>query len=435
MAAAAVRSAGEEFLASWLAKDRSKHGHFYTTRIPKQAIYGSLIHIPITHWLLKGSRYLFRGRTSPTSRFLAILFGLLVVAPVQKIFFFVAGAIIAGARTFHQVRATVRAGLFPVMKVVLLVSPIAVAFASNFLPERAWPKFFDIVDLAINTYGNAHVKKKRLAALRRRFFDNPVVKNAAEDESNAGSIAMPTTLRPNYPPIPRGNLVVGQGDVMLDATPFFMPTPIQPIYPPNAPGDSVVGQADVVLSAGQIVLPAPLRPYRGPSYSSDSAAEDEETESDASPIITPSPVLPYHRPNYSNNSVAEEEETEPGTVLTRRPSPQPLFYRLNRSSGLVVEREGAGSDTGQPGAAAAAAEAVTARRHYNAGMWQTLDTTDNSSDSDREEKGMGSEIDSDTSSDLPIRWRYRRYKRGRRLGDRKARRIPRKDESSDSERT
>jgi 1-acyl-sn-glycerol-3-phosphate acyltransferase len=79
MAAAAVRSAGEELLASWLAKDRGKDRSFYTSRIPKQAIYGSLIHIPIANWLLKGARYIFRGRTSPTSRFLAILFGLLVV--------------------------------------------------------------------------------------------------------------------------------------------------------------------------------------------------------------------------------------------------------------------------------------------------------------------------------------------------------------------
>jgi hypothetical protein len=79
MAAAAVRSAGEEVLASWLAQDRGRGGHYYTSRVPKQAVYGSLIHIPIANWLLKGARYLFRGRTSPTSRFLAILFGLLVV--------------------------------------------------------------------------------------------------------------------------------------------------------------------------------------------------------------------------------------------------------------------------------------------------------------------------------------------------------------------
>ncbi|KAH8731833.1 hypothetical protein GQ44DRAFT_755216 [Phaeosphaeriaceae sp. PMI808] len=359
MATAAVRSAGEEFLASWLAKDRNKYGHYYTSRIPKHAAYGSLIHIPITNCLLKGARYLFRGRTSPTSRFLAILFGLLVVAPIQKIIFFAVGAIIAGARTADQVRATVRAGFSPAMKVVLLASPIAVAFASNFLPERFWPKFFDIVNLAINTYANAHVKKKRLAALRKKHYGHSVVMKEEKDESDADSIDMPTTLRSAYPLIPRGNPVVVQGNVILDAAQFVMPTPIQPIYPPNSPDRSAVGQADVVS-------------YRGSSHSSDSAAEGEETELGTAPIRTPSPYQLYYRPNRS-----------------------------------VAEGEGVGPDTGQPGAVA---EAITTRPLYSADTWQTLDTRDNSSDSDREEKRWGSEIDSDTSSDLPSRLHGRKLK-------------------------
>src|SRR5436190_11949607 len=79
-------------------------------------------------------------------------------------------AIIAGARTFHQVRATIRAGFMPVMKVSWITSPIALAFAQKFLPEETWVPFFNIVAFVIGTYINAHTKKKRLAALRRKHY-------------------------------------------------------------------------------------------------------------------------------------------------------------------------------------------------------------------------------------------------------------------------
>ena len=79
-------------------------------------------------------------------------------------------ALIAGARTFHQVKATVKAGFWPVMKVSWIVSPISLAFAQQFLPETTWVPFFNIVGFIIGTYINAHTKKKRLAALRRKHY-------------------------------------------------------------------------------------------------------------------------------------------------------------------------------------------------------------------------------------------------------------------------
>ena len=77
-------------------------------------------------------------------------------------------AIIAGARRFHQVRATIRAGFLPVMKVSWITSPLALAFAQKFLPEHTWVPFFNIIAFVIGTYINAHTKKKRLAVLRKK---------------------------------------------------------------------------------------------------------------------------------------------------------------------------------------------------------------------------------------------------------------------------
>ena len=82
-------------------------------------------------------------------------------------------AVIAGARTLHQVRATVKAGFMPVMKVSWIASPLSLAFAQKFLPEQTWVPFFNVISFIIGTYVNAHTKKKRLEALKRKVAPIP----------------------------------------------------------------------------------------------------------------------------------------------------------------------------------------------------------------------------------------------------------------------
>jgi hypothetical protein len=70
----------QELLASWLAKDRNKHGHYFTSRVPKMAVYGSLVSAPVGHfmtWLLQRT---FRNRTSLKSKVMQILISNLIVS-------------------------------------------------------------------------------------------------------------------------------------------------------------------------------------------------------------------------------------------------------------------------------------------------------------------------------------------------------------------
>ncbi|KAI9837360.1 MAG: hypothetical protein M1819_000435 [Sarea resinae] len=164
-------SALQEVLASWIAHDRSKSGHYFTARVPKMAVYGAFVSAPLGHVLIGILQRLFSGRTSLKAKILQILVSNLLVSPIQNTVYLASMALIAGARTFHQVRATVRAGLWPVMKVSWITSPIALAFAQKFLPEQTWVPFFNLVAFVIGTYINAHTKKKRLAALRRKYYD------------------------------------------------------------------------------------------------------------------------------------------------------------------------------------------------------------------------------------------------------------------------
>jgi hypothetical protein len=122
----------------------------------------------------------FEGQDSPDSRqqldckftpqsHLTIYADSLKIAPIQNSVYLVSMAIIAGAKTIHQVHATWKAGFMPVMKVSWITSPLALAFAQQFLPEHAWVPFFNIVAFFIGTYVNSVTKKKRLAALRKRY--------------------------------------------------------------------------------------------------------------------------------------------------------------------------------------------------------------------------------------------------------------------------
>lgn len=69
----------QELLASWLAHDRSRHGHYFSSRIPKMAAYGAFISAPMGHFLIGFLQWVFSGRTSLKAKILQILASNLVV--------------------------------------------------------------------------------------------------------------------------------------------------------------------------------------------------------------------------------------------------------------------------------------------------------------------------------------------------------------------
>lgn len=69
----------QEFLASWIAKDRNKSGHYFTSRVPKMAVYGAFISAPLGHVMISLLQKTFRGRTSLKSKILQIIVSNLLV--------------------------------------------------------------------------------------------------------------------------------------------------------------------------------------------------------------------------------------------------------------------------------------------------------------------------------------------------------------------
>ena len=74
-------SALQELLASYLANDKSKHGHYFSSRVPKMAVYGAFVSAPLGHVLISILQKLFAGRTSLKAKILQILVSNLVVCP------------------------------------------------------------------------------------------------------------------------------------------------------------------------------------------------------------------------------------------------------------------------------------------------------------------------------------------------------------------
>jgi hypothetical protein len=79
MLTSGVLSAVQELLASWIAHDISKHGHYFSSRVPKMALYGMFISAPLGHVLIGILQKIFAGRTSLKAKILQILVSNLIV--------------------------------------------------------------------------------------------------------------------------------------------------------------------------------------------------------------------------------------------------------------------------------------------------------------------------------------------------------------------
>jgi hypothetical protein len=84
MLTAGTLAGTQELVASWLAKDRNKHGNYFTARVPKMAAYGALISAPLGHFLIWALQKAFKGRTSLRAKILQILVSNLIVSYKKK---------------------------------------------------------------------------------------------------------------------------------------------------------------------------------------------------------------------------------------------------------------------------------------------------------------------------------------------------------------
>lgn len=73
----------QEFLASWIAHDKNRSGGYFTSRVPKMALYGAFVSAPMAHVLIRILQWLFEGRTSVRAKVMQILASNLIVCVVD----------------------------------------------------------------------------------------------------------------------------------------------------------------------------------------------------------------------------------------------------------------------------------------------------------------------------------------------------------------
>ncbi|KIN06770.1 hypothetical protein OIDMADRAFT_109919 [Oidiodendron maius Zn] len=63
----------QEMLTLWITKDYNKHGHYFTSRVPKMAAYGTFINAPLGHFLNCILQKVISDRTSLKAKIIRIL--------------------------------------------------------------------------------------------------------------------------------------------------------------------------------------------------------------------------------------------------------------------------------------------------------------------------------------------------------------------------
>ena len=136
--------------------------------MPKMALYGSLVSAPMGHVLVTLLQRAFAGRTSTRDKIMQIIASNLLISPTQNVVYLSSMAMIAGARSFDQVKATVKAGFLPIMRVSLLTSPLTLAIAQRYLAPHTWVPFFNLVGFVVSVYINTMTKRRRQAIARQK---------------------------------------------------------------------------------------------------------------------------------------------------------------------------------------------------------------------------------------------------------------------------
>jgi len=133
----------------------------------KMAAYGALISTPLSHYLVGALQRIFAGKTSRSAKAAYILCNNTFIAPIQTVVYLATVAIINGAKSFEDIKRTVKGGFMTMIKVTWVASPLTMEIARKFIPVELWVPFFSIVQFLIGTYFTTMAKRRSIAAAKK----------------------------------------------------------------------------------------------------------------------------------------------------------------------------------------------------------------------------------------------------------------------------
>ncbi|KAI5309901.1 hypothetical protein KEM55_002164, partial [Ascosphaera atra] len=165
MATSFLSTGLQEYIASAIAQDKSKHGNYANTRTLNMALYGGLVSAPLGSFLINCLERMFRGKTSLRANILQVVISNGVISPIQTCIYIFALSLIHGARTWHQVKASLHKHFWWFMRVNTVASICSLAVAQRYVAEKHWLPFFNFVGFVVGIICSYHEKKARLNAL------------------------------------------------------------------------------------------------------------------------------------------------------------------------------------------------------------------------------------------------------------------------------
>lgn len=148
-------------------------------RAAKMFIYGSLVSAPLNHHMVGALQRAFAGRTTPRDRILQIIVSQLTVTVASSAVYLASMAVVNGARSSAAVLAVLKAGLWRMLQISWVTSPLAIAFAQRFLPLEMWEPSFTLLRFVLGTYFNTVAKRKQVALARQQKRKEELKKSAA----------------------------------------------------------------------------------------------------------------------------------------------------------------------------------------------------------------------------------------------------------------
>jgi len=137
-------------------------------RAAKMALYGFLVSAPLGHVLIGQLQRAFAGRTGRAAKLGQVVASNLIVSPIQTVFYLASLSVIGGAKSWNDVKKTVKGGFMPVIKVMWVSSPLSIIFAQSFISPELWVPFFNLVSFVMGTYFNAKMKKSRKSVGKKK---------------------------------------------------------------------------------------------------------------------------------------------------------------------------------------------------------------------------------------------------------------------------
>ncbi|KAI7875207.1 hypothetical protein K492DRAFT_173678, partial [Lichtheimia hyalospora FSU 10163] len=157
-----VLAANQEAAAQKLSGSKS-----IDKRVLQMAAYGLLIAGPLNHFLYEIMGKLLAGKPAKQAKIGQLLFSNFIISPTMNSIYISVMTILAGARSFDEVKKAWKNGILSMQKVSWCVSPCSMIFAQNFIPQFAWVPFFNLTAFFVGTYLNTMIKKKRMEAAKK----------------------------------------------------------------------------------------------------------------------------------------------------------------------------------------------------------------------------------------------------------------------------